>query len=446
MKRWLIMLLAALGVCGIAAAQTSVPAGRVLLVEVKGAIGIATTLHVEAALQQAAAERASLVVLRLDTPGGLVSATRDLIQVILAAQVPIAVYIAPSGARAASAGTYIAYAAPIAAMAPGTHLGAATPIQLGGVPGSPEPQRRGTDDKARDATSAAERKMVNDAVAYIRSLAQLRGRNAEWAEKAVREAATLTAEDALAEKVVDLVAPDLAALLAQLDGRTVTLGGTQQRLATKDREIASVTPNWRTRLIAAIADPNVALILLMLGFYGVLFEFMHPGAAAPGVIGGISLLLGFAALSVLPVSWAGLGLLLLGLALMTGEAFTPGVGVLGIGGLLAFVLGALFLFDPGGADIEISVAWPVVAITGALTAGFLALVMGFALRARRRAVTSGSEQMIGIEGRVVDWQGTAGSVRVHGEVWGARSEGTFVPGDAVRVVKREGLMLSVRAA
>jgi len=422
----------------------------VYAVDVKGAIGVATSLHLCEALEQARVKAAELVVVRLDTPGGLLTSTREVIQCILASAVPVAVYISPSGARAASAGTYITYAAHIAAMAPGTHLGAATPIAMS----TPFDQRKPTDsrkpdkDADKDAapqgkSTAVDHKVVNDAVAYLKSLAQLRGRNVEWAEEAVRQAATLTAEEAARERVVDLLAGDLQDLLTKVDGRTVVIAGAERRISTEGRTVVTIEPDWRTRVLATIADPNVALILLMIGVYGLLFEFWSPGGFVAGVIGAICLVLGMIALSALPVSYGGLALVLLGLALMTAEAFSPGFGVLGIGGLVAFVVGALFLFDPAGSDIDLSLAWPVVLGAALSSALVFTLVLGFAIRARRQPSVTGAEEMIGLEGQVVSWEGARGAIRVHGEIWDARGSVSLSPGRPVRVVKRDGLTLTV---
>ncbi len=435
-----------------ASAPHAEEAKPIFAVDLKGAIGVATSLHLCEALEQARVKAAELVVVRLDTPGGLLTSTREVIQCILAAAVPVAVYISPSGARAASAGTYITYAAHVAAMAPGTHLGAATPIAMS----TPFDPRKPTDpkrpDKEADKDSApqgqgtaVDHKVVNDAVAYLQSLAQLRGRNVEWAEQAVRQAATLTAEDAARERVVDLLAGDLNDLLVKVDGRAVVIAGVEHRISTEGRTVVIIEPDWRTRALAAIADPNVALILLMIGVYGLLFEFWSPGAFVPGVVGAICLVLGMIALSALPVSYGGLVLVLLGLALMTAEAFSPGFGVLGIGGLVAFVVGALFLFDPAGSDIDLSLAWPVV-LGAALTSALITtMVLGFAIRARRQPSVTGAEEMIGLEGQVVSWEGVQGAIRVHGEIWNARGPQSLLPGRPVRVVSREGLTLTIEA-
>jgi membrane-bound serine protease (ClpP class) len=424
------------------------PESPVLLVDIKGAIGFVAAGQLTKALDRAAAQRARLLIVRIDTPGGLVSSTREMIQAILASRVPVVMYVAPSGSRAASAGTYLTYASHVAAMAPGTHLGAATPISLapGGLPGSPPPPKPspGPDKQPQtDSLTAMERKVINDAVAYLRSLAELRGRNADWAEKAVRDAATLTATQALQEHVIDVIANDVEQLLAQIEGRSVKTAAGEMRLETKGGSIVELKPDWKAKVMSVITDPNVALILLMIGIYGILFEFWTPGVVAPGVVGGISLLVALAALSVLPVNYAGLALLLFGIGLMVAEAFTPSFGVLGLGGIVAFALGALFLFDPEQSDIPIRVSWQVVVGLTALSATFFAGILGFAARARSRPVRTGAEQMIGSTGEVVSWVGDEGRIQVHGEIWVARAGQGLAQGQKVRVVSRTGLTLVV---
>jgi membrane-bound serine protease (ClpP class) len=424
------------------------PDRPVLLVDIKGAIGFVTVGQLAKALDRAAAVGAVALIVRVDTPGGLVSSTREMILAILASRVPVVMYVAPNGSRAASAGTYLMYASHVAAMAPSTHLGAATPISLtpGGLPGSPPPPKPspGPDKQPHpDPLTAMERKIINDAIAYIRSLAELRGRNAEWAEKAVRDAATLTATAALRERVIDVIAKDVADLLSQIDGRTVSTAAGEMRLETKGRNVVELKPDWKMQVMSVIADPNIALLLLMIGIYGILFEFWTPGVVAPGVVGGISLLVALAALSVLPVNYAGLALLLFGIGLMVGEAFSPSFGVLGLGGIVAFALGALFLFDPEQSDIPIRVSWQVVAGLTALSAAFFAGIFGIAMRARRRPVRTGAEEMIGSAGEVVSWTGDEGRIQVYGETWAARSTHGLAKGQKVRVVGRTGLTLVV---
>jgi membrane-bound serine protease (ClpP class) len=430
--------------------------GPVVVADVTGAITVATTMHIESAIEEAKERGAELLVLRLNTPGGLVTSTRDITEAILASPVAVAVYVSPSGAHAASAGTYITYAGHIAAMAPGTQIGAATPIDMGGAdPFAPQEEEKkeepakegeGKDQKTQptDAT-AADRKAVNDAVAFIKSLAQLRGRNVEWAEKAVREAATLTASEALEAKVIDLVASDVEDLLRQSDGRKVQVSGAEKTLATAGRSLAFVEIDWRTEFLSVISDPNIAYILLMIGIYGIIFEFWNPGFVAPGVIGAICLLVGLMALSVLPVNYAGLALILLGIALMVAEAFAPSFGIIGIGGVIAFVLGSVFLFDPGEADYGLTVAWPLIAAAAATSALFMFFVLGFALKARQRPVVAGSEELLGMTGTVVEWTGQAGAVRVHGEIWAASASRALAPGDQVRVIGRDGLTLQLES-
>ncbi|MGB3718584.1 MAG: nodulation protein NfeD [Hyphomicrobiaceae bacterium] len=418
--------------------------GPVLVFDVKGVIGFTSADYLKRAVQRAQDENASLIIMRIDTPGGLVSSTREMIQTILASPIPIVGYVAPSGARAASAGTYLMYASHLAAMAPATHLGAATPIQMG-APGTTPPTQPSKDEKNDDGQAgAAERKLMNDAVAYLRGLAELRNRNADWAEKAVREGATLTANQALQENVIEIVAPDLRELLAAVDGRSVTTSAGPVTLATRDKPIIQVDPSWHIQVLQVIADPNVAFILLLIGIYGILFELLNPGAIFPGVIGGISLVLALTALTVLPTNLGGVALLLLGIALLAGEAFTPGFGIMGIGGIVAFILGGLFLFDPDQVDIDFSVSTPLIIGAAIASAGILAGVLGVAVRSRQREVRTGAEQLIGSSGEVVQWSGQTGRVRVHGETWGARSGSVLLEGDPVVVTDREGLTLIVK--
>lgn len=430
------------------AAQFSRPtAGPILLVDVKGAIGIGTQRLLEDAQAQAVKRNADLIIVRLDTPGGLVSATRKIIQGILASPVPFAVWVAPGGARAASAGTYIAYAAHVSAMAPGTHIGAATPVQLGG-PGfpsqSPAPTPKAPDKSpAEKSGTVMEGKVVNDAAAFIRSLAELRGRNADWAVKAVRDAATLTAIEAHKERVVDVLANDIGGLLAAIEGRTVGLTTGERVLTVRNGIVEPFEAGWKVRLLVLITDPNVALILLMIGVYGILFEFWSPGLTGPGVVGSVALIVALMALSELPVSYAGLALLALGAGLLVAEALAPGFGILGIGGIVSFILGAAFLFDPAGADIAFGVAWPVI-ISAALTSALLlAGLLGFVIQARLRKVVTGGEELLGLEGRIIEWDGHYGRIRIHSETWAARGPEGLMPGTTVKVTGREGLELLV---
>ena len=413
-----------------------------VVLQVEGGIGPATTEYLRWGFSEARQRDAALVILRMDTPGGLDSAMRDIIRDILASPVPVATYVSPNGARAASAGTYILYASHIAAMAPSTHLGAATPVQLGGrgqpLGGSDEP-KEGKRPPPADAGTA---KAVNDAVAYIRGLAGLRGRNADWAEKAVREAASLPAVDAVTHDVADFIATDLRDLLAKADGRLVRIGEREIQLATAGLTLVPMEPKWRMRFLAAITNPNVAYILLLVGLYGIIFEFINPGAVFPGVIGAVCLLVGAFALNLLPINYAGVGLLLLGIALMAAEAFVPSFGVLGLGGAAAFVLGSIFLFDRDVPGFELS--WPVVAAATAVSAGFLVIAIAAAVRAHRGSVVTGDKGLLGSVGEVLDWDGSKGHVQVHGERWAARSQTSLAPRQKIRVVARERLALVVR--
>nr|WP_249794959.1 nodulation protein NfeD [Bradyrhizobium sp. Oc8] len=412
-----------------------------LTVTIEGAIGPASASYVKEALVKAAERHAEIVILRMNTPGGLNSSMREIIADVLGSSVPVVGYVAPAGAHAASAGTYILYATHIAAMAPGTNIGAATPVQIGGpLPGLPS----GTPDKDKkdEPKDAMTAKVTNDAVAFIRSLAELRGHNADWAEKAVREAATLSANGALQAHAIDLVARDPADLLRQIDGRVVELGGgTTQRLATQNAIIEAVDPGWISRFLAVVTDPNVAFILLMVGIYGLIFEFMSPGAVAPGVVGTICLLLGLYALNLLPINYAGLGLMLVGIALLAIEAFNPTV-VIGLGGVVAFVLGAVMLVRVEAPGYRLS--WSVIAVVAAMLTGFVLIVLGALRRARRGPPRVGAQAMRGLAAEVLDWSENEGHVFTHGERWQARGADSFKPGERVEVANIIDLTLVVR--
>jgi membrane-bound serine protease (ClpP class) len=430
-----------LGCALIAGTLSAAASDTVFLMDIKGPISVGAHQHFEEALKTARENDASLLIVRLDTPGGLVSVTREIISSILSSPIPIAVYVAPNGARAASAGTYITYAAHVAAMAPGTHLGAATPIALGAPP---SPQPKGDEDKSKPSqTSAAEKKAINDAVAYLRTLAQLRHRNADWAKEAVVEAATLTATEAQREKVVDVIADNVADLLKKIDGRTVVTSQGEKILNTSGLSVRYLEQGWKSKLISVVTDPNIAFILFLIGIYGILFEFWSPGLGGPGIVGAISLIIALMGLSALPVSFTGASLLVLGIALLVAEALAPGFGILGLGGMVAFIAGALLLFDPAGADFDLSLAWPVIAGAALTTLLVFAGGLAMVLKSRRRAIATGAEQMIGMTGHVVDWSGQNGHIRVHGEIWAAKSPDRMSEGDSVSVRGRDGLTLTV---
>ncbi len=469
--RWLVALIMGLMVTN----PAGVLAREALLIDLQGAIGPASAAYVEDAVAAAEDRGAGLVILRMDTPGGLDTSMRSIVKAITASRVPVVGYVAPTGARAASAGTYILYACSVAAMAPGTNLGAATPVQLGGLPSTeprPEPGSADTapreepaaDDSDPDTSESAadpktgqeaikpaprkdapmdasSRKAVQDAAAYLRSLAELHGRNADWAERSVREGASLSAEAALELGVIDLIAADLDELLQALDGRQVRVADRQMLLDTSDMSVVERAPNWKTRLLGIISDPNLAYILLLVGIYGLVYEFANPGAVFPGTVGAVSLLLALYAFQLLPINYTGAALILLGLALMIAEAFVPSFGALGVGGAVAFVIGSLILIDTEVPGFGIS---PPLIIGFALSSALLFfLVIGMALKAHRRPVGSGSEELVGAVGEAVSGFPGPGSIHLHGEIWTAESDRDITPGAPVRVIARHGLTLLV---
>jgi membrane-bound serine protease (ClpP class) len=467
--------------------ETPVQTPRAAILEIKGAIGPATAQYLSRAFESARKKQVDLIILQMNTPGGLVASTRDIITEILTAPVPVVGYVSPGGAHAASAGTYILYATHVAAMAPATNLGAATPVNMSG-PGLPGQDKKkpsdeqyikktlkkaidklkadqqpgktaddkksakkdnskGEDDKSEDGekqlapADPMKAKMINDMVAYIRGLAQLRGRNADWAEKAVREAASLPSKEALEQNVIDLTARDLGELLEKIDGRVVEVGKTKVTIKTKGMITERIEPDWQMKFLGVITNPNVAFILMLIGIYGIIFEFWHPGLVGPGVIGGVCLLLGLYAMNILPLNYTGAGLVLLGLAFMTAEAFIPSFGILGIGGLIAFVVGSTLLFDADSPEFQLS--WVVIASTALFSGLLFAIVLGVAWRSMRRPITSGAAAMVGTLAEILEWSKGEGFVWADGERWKASGDEKLKKGQHVEIKEVEGLNLVV---
>jgi membrane-bound serine protease (ClpP class) len=450
-----VLLLCAAAVAGAASLVPAAPAapagpGTALVLEIEGPIGPATARYVVHGIESAREYDARLVVIEMDTPGGLDTSMRDIIRAILASPVPVVSYVSPSGARAASAGTYILYASHIAAMAPATNLGAATPVSIGGEPETPSapippPADKPAPDKGAAPQAppgtAMERKVVNDAAAYIRGLAELRGRNAEWAEQAVRGAASLTASAALDRKVIDLTAHDLAELLTAIDGREVHVAGRTVKLATHDLAVVQVKPDWRTRLLAVITNPTVAYGLMLIGIWGLLLEGYNPGVVLPGVVGSICLLTALFAFQILSVNYAGLALVVLGVGMIIAEFFFPTYGSLGAGGLIAFIVGSLILFD---SDVPgMHVGRPLIGALATVGAVVVGGIVYLATRAMSHPVTTGVPGMIGSSAEVFEDFTGRGRVRYGGELWNARSEAALHAGQTARIVRVEGLTLWV---
>ncbi len=425
--------------------NTSVKQKVIIHLALNGVIGPASADYIERNIDKAIASQSSAILISMDTPGGLDNSMRQIIKQIIASPIPVISYVSPSGARAASAGTYILYASHIAAMAPATNLGAATPVQMGGFANFGEDKDSNDKDKKskQSATEPMAKKMVNDASAYIRGLAKMHNRNEQWAEQAVREAASLAAEDALKLNVIDIIAVDVADLLKQLDNRKIKISGKQLIINTHNSKIQLIKPDWRTQFLAVITNPSMAYILLMIGIYGLVFEFSNPGSIVPGTLGGICLLIALYALQLLPVNYAGFSLILLGIALMTAEAFAPSFGILGLGGVISFVIGSVILIDteqPGfGIDLGLIGGFALS------SAAFFIIAIGFIVKARHSPIVSGKEQMLGCIAVVLDDFTGKGMVRVHSENWRASSPQKLYKNEKVKVIAMDGLVLKVVA-
>jgi membrane-bound serine protease (ClpP class) len=443
MKRLALFAAFILTISSVAAAADT----NVVVLNIKGAIGVATADYVLSGIEHAETSNADLIIIEMDTPGGLMTPMRDIIQAILGSSVPVATYVTPAGARADSAGTYILLASHIAAMTPTTHLGAATPVAMGwgGDDATPEDASdEESDDDAETAPPAGpamERKVLNDAIAYIRSLAERYGRNADWAEKAVREAETLTAREALDENVIDFVAENRAELLRMIDGVEVEIDAEIVTLATDNVVIEEFEPNWRIKILSAIASPETVLLLGLIGLYGLMYEGLNPGAIVPGVVGVICLLLAAYGLQVLPVNYAGLALIIVGLALMTAEAFAPSFGALGVGGIAAFVFGAIMMFDSDIPGFGISITF-VVTIAAVFALLFIWL-LAYLLKLRKRGAVSGKDSIIGGIGTAMQAFSGEGKVWLEGEAWSAMSSVAIEKDQQVVVCALDGLTLEI---
>lgn len=416
---------------------------QAIVLEIQGSINPAVSEYVKNGMEKAVSANGSLLILEMDTPGGLDRSMRDIIQLILGSSIPVVTYVAPEGARAASAGTYILYGSHVAAMSPATNLGAATPVSIGGMPDSRKPpgEKKDKEEPATDHESTMKRKVINDASAYIKALAEKQGRNAEWAVRAVKEAVSLSAQEALEMQVIEFVAVDLDDLLDQLDGHEVILDSKPYVIETTSIKTHRLKPSWRFKVLSVISDPNVAYFLLLLGFYGLVYELANPGVFLPGVAGAISLLLAFYAFQILPVNYSGLALIVLGMALMISEAFVPSFGALGIGGIIAFSVGSLILMDDEGLKISLS----VITATTALSVCVMVLLMGRLFSIRKKKIVTGDEAIAGMTGEALEDFVGEGRIEFQGELWLAKSSDIIKRGEKVKIISRSGLKLKVQS-
>jgi len=408
-------------------AQPQPPSGPVVdLIVIDGGINPAVDDFIRGSIERARGKRARALIIQLDTPGGLLTSTRSIVKEILGAPVPVIVYVAPSGAGAGSAGVFITLAAHIAAMAPGTNIGAAHPVGGGG----------------QEVKGVMGEKIENFTASFSEAIAQKRGRNTEWAIQAVRRSVSITEKEALAKNVIDVVARDIDDLLRQADGRKVEIDGRQEPLALKDARVERFEMGLKQKIINVLSDPNIAYLLLMAGILGLYMEFSHPGVIFPGVTGAIALLLALTSFQIIPINYAGLVLILLGAALLAGEAFVPSFGVLGIGGAISLALGSLLLFDTETSDLGVDRS---IVFTAVATLSILMFLVGYLVfKSQRRKPTLGLEGLIGEIGDVRVKLSPAGKIFVHGEYWNAEGEGEIAVGEKVRVVGFDGMCLKVK--
>lgn len=404
---------------------SSLAVSKIIVLDLIGPIGPATQDYVTRGLAYAEKEQAEAIIFQINTPGGLDSSMRGINEAIINSPIPVITYVYPSGARAASAGLFIMYASNVSAMAPGTNIGAASPVSLFGS----------------ETPSVEGKKVVNDASAYIRSLAQLRGRNAQWAERAVRDAVSLSANEAYQLKVIDEIAADYPQLLQKLDGKNTLINGVTKTIHTKSTQLESLSPDWRYQFLAFITNPNIAYMLLLIAIYGLFFEFSNPGLVLPGIAGIIALLLVLYAFQLMPINYVGLGLVLLGIACMIFEIYISSFGVIGVGGVIAFIIGSIMLFDIHDRNYNLS--WSLVITMSTLTLAFIFMAMSLVIKSQKNKPVSGREGLIGSHGVVLDVTNNQITVRVLGEIWQATSSQQLKTGDAIKVTRVQGLLLSV---